>query len=229
MLEAAVDGLRRPVQRAGAVEVGQDVASSAAQGPSKGDQLAQHRWHVVAEGVNDVRQGGLAGLAVGVSVGGDDALVDAPGRLDLEVGVVGEGGGEALVLSVGEQVGPGAQHPPDPVEGVPGASAVTAGFLLQLAANGTGELTVANDASNVQTLAVTWKPSGAAIVITVDHVIRTIGSLNVEQTGNAYRAAVEKQDVTVLHITGPVGAPAGRQSDFYQCNGTYGYSVVCGA
>ncbi len=46
------------------------------------------------------------------------------------MGFVGEHGGEALVPAVGEQLGPGPQDPPDPVERVPGAAAVTVGLLL---------------------------------------------------------------------------------------------------
>jgi len=47
------------------------------------------------------------------------------------VGLDGDHGGEPLALSVGEQLGPGAQDPPDPVERVPGATAVAAGGLLE--------------------------------------------------------------------------------------------------
>jgi len=70
-------------------------------------------------------------MAVGLAVGGDDALVDPPGRFALDVGLDGDHGGEPLALSVGEQLGPGAQDPPDPVERVPGATAVAAGGLLE--------------------------------------------------------------------------------------------------
>jgi len=101
------------------------------QGPPEGDELGQGGRHVVAEGVDDRSQGGLRGLPVGVPVGGDDALVDAPGRFALDVGLDGDHGGEPLALSVGEQLGPGAQDPPDPVERVPGATAVAAGGLLE--------------------------------------------------------------------------------------------------
>ena len=84
----------------------------------------------MTEGVDDLVQRGLAGGSVGVAVGGDDALVDAPGGLDLDVVLVGEDGGEPVVLSVGEQLCPGAQDPADAVERVPGTSVVPAGFLL---------------------------------------------------------------------------------------------------
>jgi hypothetical protein len=86
---------------------------------------------VVAQDVHHFDESGLAGYAVGVSVGGDDALVDAPGGFDLDVRVVGEDGGEPLLLAVGKQLGPGAQEPADPVERVPGATPVPARLLLQ--------------------------------------------------------------------------------------------------
>src|SRR4030095_10180354 len=50
-----------------------------------------------------------AGAPVGVAVGGDHALVDAPGRLDLNVVLIAEQGGQPLLLAVGEQVGAGVQ------------------------------------------------------------------------------------------------------------------------
>ena len=61
---------------------------------------------------------------VGFAVGGDHALVDAPGRFDLDVLVVGEQRLEPLLLLVGEQVGAGVQGPAGPVERVVGAAAV---------------------------------------------------------------------------------------------------------
>ena len=68
--------------------------------------------------------------AVGLPVGADHALVDAPGRLDLDVVLNAEQCGQPLALSVGEQVGAGVQGPPGPVERVAGAAAVTVQVLL---------------------------------------------------------------------------------------------------
>jgi hypothetical protein len=47
-----------------------------------------------------------------------------PSGLDLDVTFVGEHADLTLVLPVGEQVGPGAQHPADAVERVTDAAAV---------------------------------------------------------------------------------------------------------
>ena len=55
---------------------------------------------------------------IGVAVGGDHALVDPPGHLDLGVLVDGKQGVQTLVLLVGEQVGAGVQGPPGSVERV---------------------------------------------------------------------------------------------------------------
>ena len=63
-------------------------------------------WHPGAEGVDHLDEGGLAGLVVGVVVGGDDALVATPGGLDLDVRVVSEHGGEPLLLALDEQLDP---------------------------------------------------------------------------------------------------------------------------
>lgn len=49
---------------------------------------------------------------VGVPVGGDHPLVDAPGGLDLDVLIDGEQGRESGGLLVGEQVGTGVQGSP---------------------------------------------------------------------------------------------------------------------
>jgi hypothetical protein len=56
--------------------------------------------------------------AVGFAVGADHPLVDAPGRLDLEVFGSGEQGLQAAGLAVGQQIGAGVQGAPGPVERV---------------------------------------------------------------------------------------------------------------
>ena len=111
MLEATVDRLGGPVGRAGALEVGQDVGGALLQGPAKGGDLAQRGWDAMAEGLDEFGHHRLAPSAVRFTVGGDRGLVDAPGDLDLHVGVVREQRFDPLVLSVGEQVGPGVQGP----------------------------------------------------------------------------------------------------------------------
>ena len=62
--------------------------------------------------------------SVRFAVGGDHALVDAPGRFNFDVVVAGEQRVQSLCLLVGEEVGAGVQGPPGGVEGVCGAAAV---------------------------------------------------------------------------------------------------------
>ena len=61
---------------------------------------------------------------VGLAVGRDHPLVDAPGRLDLDMCAVGEQVGEPSVLFVGEQAGAGVQGAPRLVERVALVTAV---------------------------------------------------------------------------------------------------------
>ncbi len=72
----------------------------------------------------------LPARRVRVSVGGHDALVGAPGRLDRGVLICGEYAGESGVLAVGEQADTGAQHSADAVERITDPAAVPAGVLL---------------------------------------------------------------------------------------------------
>src|SRR5690554_2255127 len=117
----------------GSVEVGQHVRGAALEGPAEGDDLAQCRRDAVADRL-DQRCHQLAALrAVGLPVGADHALVDAPGGFDLDVLVGGEERFDPLALSVGEQVGSGVQGPSGAVERVAGAATVTAGVLLDAA------------------------------------------------------------------------------------------------
>lgn len=97
-----IDRIGGAVAGAGLVEVGQDVASSSGEGPAESDHLAQRSWDVLADRVDDLREFGFPGGAVGVAVGGDDALVDAPGGLNLDVRFVGKGGVQPLPLLVGD-------------------------------------------------------------------------------------------------------------------------------
>lgn len=72
----------------------------------------------------------LASSAVRIAVGGDDALLDAPGRFDFGIVVRGEQGLQPILLLVGEQIVPGVKDPADGVKRVPGPSAVPNGLLL---------------------------------------------------------------------------------------------------
>ena len=87
----------------------------------------------LGEGVDDGLQLGSALGAVGMAVGADDALVDRPGRFDLDVGVGCKQGVEPVALLVGEQAGAGAQRPSGPVERVVLAAPVAVQPLLNSA------------------------------------------------------------------------------------------------
>ena len=104
VFQSAVDGFGRSVAGSGAVEVGQDVSWASTEGGSEASQFGQWLGDAGGESVDDRVQGGLAAAAVGVAVGGDESLVDAPGGQDLDVVVGGEQCLEALPLLVGEQV-----------------------------------------------------------------------------------------------------------------------------
>jgi hypothetical protein len=71
---------------------------------------------------------------VGFAVGGDHALVDPPGRFDLDVVVAGEQGFEPRPLLVGEQAGAGVQGPPGPVERIDLTAPMPVQLLLDPAA-----------------------------------------------------------------------------------------------
>ena len=90
----------------------------------------------------------LALATVGFAVGGDHPLVDAPGRLNLDVLIEGEQVDEAVRLHVGEQPGAGVQGTPGGVERVALAAAVAVDGLLDPAPH----LSSASPASRT-----TWK------------------------------------------------------------------------
>jgi hypothetical protein len=108
VLEAAVDRLCRAVAGACPVEVGEHVGGAALERAPESDPLGQGCGDCRADRGDDLLQLGLRGGSVRVAVGSDDALVDAPGRLDFNVRLGGEDRNRSLVLSVGEQLDPGA-------------------------------------------------------------------------------------------------------------------------
>ncbi len=125
MFQATVDRLRWAVGGAGSVEVGQDVRGAAPQGPPEPGDLDHGGGNSVADGVDELAHLVSPAGPVGVAVGGNHLLVDAPGRLDLDVGVAREQRVESLALLVGEQVGAGVQGPARGVERVALVAAVT--------------------------------------------------------------------------------------------------------
>lgn len=98
VLEAAVDRLGGAVAGSGPVEVGENVSGAAGECAAEGDQLGQCRRDTGCEFADDGGEGGFGGGAVGVAVGGDDALIEQPGGLHLDVSVVGERRAKALAL-----------------------------------------------------------------------------------------------------------------------------------
>ena len=91
MFEAAVDGFGGAIAGVGVVEVGQDVPGSAFECSAQRDELGQAPGY--ARGGQCVDVGLYQGFAadfVGIAVGVDDVLVDAPGDLKGDVAIAGE-------------------------------------------------------------------------------------------------------------------------------------------
>ena len=91
MLDASVDRFGSTVAGVGMIKVGQDVPGSALERSSQCDDLR--------EGARDIRvaKTGYFGLHqnvttdfVGIAVGVDDVLVDAPGDFECDVAIAGE-------------------------------------------------------------------------------------------------------------------------------------------
>ena len=91
MFEAAVDRFGRAIGGVGVVEVGQDVPGSAFECPAQRDELGQAPRY--ARGGQRVDLGlhqGLTADLVGITIGVDDVLVDAPCDLERDVAIAGE-------------------------------------------------------------------------------------------------------------------------------------------
>ena len=75
----------------GVVEVGQDVPGSTFECPAQCDDLCEGAWHVrVAETVYFGLHQGLTADFVGIAVGVDNTLVDAPRDLERDVLLTGK-------------------------------------------------------------------------------------------------------------------------------------------
>ena len=91
MFEAPVDGFGGAIGGVGVVEVGQDVPGSAFECPAQRDELGQAPRY--ARGGQRVDLGlhqGLTADLVGITIGVDDVLVDAPCDLERDVAIAGE-------------------------------------------------------------------------------------------------------------------------------------------
>lgn len=102
MLEASVDGFCGAVAGAGAVEVGEDVGGALLQGAAEAAQLDEHGRDTIGQRVDYGLHDEFPEPRVGFPVGGDHPLVDAPGRLDLDMLVVREQCFQACLLLLGE-------------------------------------------------------------------------------------------------------------------------------
>ena len=91
MFEAAVDGFGRAACGVGVVEVGQDVPGSAFECPAQRDELGQApRYARGGQGVDFGLHQGLTADFVGIAVGVDNVLIDAPRDLERDVAIAGE-------------------------------------------------------------------------------------------------------------------------------------------
>ncbi len=85
VFEASVDRLGRAVVGAGAIEEREDVRGALLEGAAESADLDQRGRNTAGDAVDHGLHHRLAAVLVGFSVGGDDALVDAPGRFDFDM------------------------------------------------------------------------------------------------------------------------------------------------
>jgi hypothetical protein len=97
------------------------------------DDLAERLGDAAADGLDELRHQRTALDPIGFLVSGDHSLIDAPSRFHLNVGGVGEQGGEAVGPGLGQQIRAGVQGPEGPVERVVPPAAVAAQVLLDAA------------------------------------------------------------------------------------------------
>ena len=91
MFETSIDRFGGTVAGVGVVEVGQDVPGSAFERSSQCDDLREgaRDTRVAETGYFGLHQG-LAADFVGIAVGVDNVLVDAPGDFECDVAIAGE-------------------------------------------------------------------------------------------------------------------------------------------
>ena len=91
MFEASVDGFGGAVAGVGVVEVGEDVSGSAFERSAQRDELGQApRYARGGQCVDFGLHQGLTADFVGITIGVDDVLVDAPGDFEGDVVIAGE-------------------------------------------------------------------------------------------------------------------------------------------
>ena len=91
MFEAAVDGFGGAIAGVGVVEVGQDVPGSAFERSAQRHEFGQvPRYARGGQCVDFGLHQGLTADFVGIAVGIDNVLVDAPGDFECDVAIAGE-------------------------------------------------------------------------------------------------------------------------------------------
>ena len=91
MFETSVDRFGRTVAGVGMIEVGQDVPGSAFECPAQRYELGEApRYARGGQGVDFGLHQGLTADFVGIAVGVDDVLVDAPGDFEGDVLLTGK-------------------------------------------------------------------------------------------------------------------------------------------
>lgn len=111
---ASLEGVRRAAAVEGRENVGGGPLQRAAEASDLDERGRDTAGHGVAHGLHQL----FALLPTGFAVGGDDALVDAPARFDLDMPFAREQGLETGVLRVSEESCAGIQGAPDPEERV---------------------------------------------------------------------------------------------------------------
>lgn len=130
VFEPPVDGLGGAVAGAGPVEEREDVRGALLQGAAELVDLDERRGDAGGDGIDHGLHHLLALVLVWFAVGGDDALVDAPGRFHFDVLLRGEQRGEPIALLVSEEATAGMQCAASLVERVPGAASMPERGLL---------------------------------------------------------------------------------------------------
>ena len=91
MFKAPVDSFGRAIGGVGMIEVGQDVPGSAFECPAQRNELSQTpRYTRAGQCINFGFHQGLTADFVGIAIGVDDVLVDAPCDFECDVAIAGE-------------------------------------------------------------------------------------------------------------------------------------------
>ena len=148
VFESAVDRLCWPVRCAGAIEEREDVGGTLAHGAAEPADLYERGGDAGGDRIDRGVHHLFGLLLVGFPVGGDDALVDTPGRFDFDVLFDREHSLQAGGLFLSEQVRAGVQGAARFVERVTGAAAMPDRVLLHSASALVQR--VAGEADNVE-------------------------------------------------------------------------------